>query len=82
MIQNKPEPLQEHKDNLMATDKYDISKSLKFSSKNIEKMSYLVQQKNFKNDSEAMRYCLDLVVALSKHNLLTEATAKLIENME
>ena len=63
-------------------DKYDISKTIKFSSKNLEKINYLVQKKNFKSDSEAIRYCIDLVVALSKKDLLTEATAKLIEDME
>jgi len=66
----------------MANDKYDISKTLKFSNRNISKMDYLVKEKHFKNDSEALRYCLDLVVALSKKGLLTEATAKLIEDME
>ena len=65
----------------MANDKYDISKTLKFSNKNIEKMNYLVNEKHFKSDSEALRYCLDLVVALSKKGLLTEATAKLIEDI-
>jgi len=64
------------------SDKYDISKSFKISNKNLEKLNYLVQAKNFKNDSEAMRFCVDLVVALSKKDLLTEATAKLIEDME
>jgi len=63
-------------------EKYDVSKSLKFSNKHISKMDYLVQDKNFKSDSEAVRYCIDLVVALSKKNLLTEATAKLIEGLE
>lgn len=63
-------------------DKYDISKTLKLSNKNIEKIAYLVEQKHFKSDSEAMRFCIDLVVALSKKNLLTEATAKLFEDLD
>ena len=62
-------------------DKYDISKSFKLSNRNIEKLNYLVDTKHFKSDSEAFRFCLDLVVALSKKELLTEATAKLIEDM-
>lgn len=63
-------------------DKYDISKTLKLSNRNIEKIAYLVDHKHFKSDSEAMRFCIDLVVALAKKNLLTEATAKLFEDME
>ena len=63
-------------------EKYDISKTFKLSSKNIEKLSYLVNEKNFKNDSEAVRFCVDFVVNLSKKDLLTETVAKLIENME
>lgn len=63
-------------------DKYDISKSFKLSSKNLENLDYLVQKKNFKNDSEANRFCINLVTALSKKDLLTEATAKLIEDMD
>lgn len=64
------------------SDKYDISKTVKLSNKNIEKINYLVDKKHFKSDAEALRYCIDLVVALSRKNLLTEATAKLIEDME
>jgi len=67
---------------VIMAEKYDVSKSLKFSNKHILKMDYLVRDKNFKSDSEAVRYCIDLVVALSKKNLLTEATAKLIEGLE
>ena len=63
-------------------DKYDISKTLKLSNRNIEKIAYLVDEKHFKSDSEAMRFCIDIVTALSKKNLLTEATAKLFEDME
>lgn len=63
-------------------DKYDISKTLKLSNRNIEKIAYLVDEKHFKSDSEAMRFCIDIVTALSKRNLLTEATAKLFEEME
>jgi Arc/MetJ-type ribon-helix-helix transcriptional regulator len=65
----------------MGSEKYDISKSLKFSNKNIQKIEYLVSEKHFKSDGEAVRYCIDLVVALSKKNLLTEATAKLFEEI-
>jgi Arc/MetJ-type ribon-helix-helix transcriptional regulator len=63
-------------------DKYDISKTLKLSNKNIEKIAFLVNEKHFKSDSEAMRFCVDIVYALSRKNLLTEATAKLFEDME
>jgi len=63
-------------------DKYDISKSFKLSNRNLEKLNYLVSKKNFKSDSEAVRFCVDLVVALSKKELLTEATAKLIEDID
>ena len=63
------------------SEKYDVSKTFKLSNKNLEKLNYLVKEKNFKNDSDAMRYCVDLVVALSKKHLLTEATAKLIEDL-
>lgn len=63
-------------------DKYDISKTLKLSNRNIEKIAYLVDEKHFKSDSEAMRFCIDIVAALSKRNLLTEATAKLFEEMD
>ena len=82
MIQNKSTRLQEYKDKTLATDKYDISKTLKFSNKNITNLDYLVQNKHFKNDSEATRYCINFVAQLSKANLLTEAGAKLIEEME
>lgn len=63
------------------SDKYDTSKTLKLSNRNIEKIAYLVNEKNFKNDSEAVRYCVDIVTALSRKNLLTEACAKLFEDM-
>ena len=63
-------------------DKYDISKTLKLSNRNIEKIAYLVSEKHFKSDSEAMRFCIDIVAALSKRNLLTEATAKLFEEID
>ncbi len=64
------------------SDKYDVSKSFKMSNKNLEKLNYLVQKKNFKNDSEANRFCIDVITALSKKDLLTEAMAKLFEDME
>ena len=63
-------------------DKYDISKTLKLSNKNLEKIAYLVKERHFKSESEAMRFCIDFVVALERKNLLTEATAKLFEDME
>ena len=63
-------------------DKYDISKSFKLSSRNIEKVSYLVEEKNFKTDSEAVRFCVDLVVNLSKKGLLTKAVHELIEDID
>lgn len=63
-------------------DKYDISKTLKLSNRNIEKIAYLVNERHFKSDSEAMRFCIDIVTALAKKNLLTEATAKLFEEMD
>lgn len=62
-------------------DKYDNSKSFKLSNRNIEKINYLVNDKHFKSDSEAVRFCIDLVVALSRKNLLTESTAKLFEDI-
>ena len=62
------------------SDKYDISKSIKLSNKNIENIDYLVKEKHFKTDSEATRYCINLVTALAKRNLLIEATAKLVED--
>ena len=66
----------------MATDKYDLSKTLKLSNKNITKLDYLVKDKHFKTDSEALRYCIDFVYALSKNDLLIEAGAKLFEDMD
>ena len=82
IIQNNPTPSQPHKDKTMAQDKYDLSKTLKLSSKNISKLDYLVREKHFKTDSEALRYCIDFVYALSKNNMLIEAGAKLLEDIE
>jgi len=65
----------------MSECKYDVSKTVKLSNKNIQKIDYLVKEKNFKTDSEAHRFCLDFVYALSKNDLLTEAAAKLFEDM-
>ena len=63
-------------------DKYDISKSFKLSGRNIEKINYLVTDKNFKSDSDAVRFCLDLVVNLSKKGLLTKTVHELIEDID
>ena len=63
-------------------DKYDISKSFKLSSRNIKKIDYLVEEKSFKSDSDAVRFCLDLVVNLSKKGLLTKAVHELIEDID
>lgn len=62
-------------------EKYDLSKTFKFSDKNLAKLSELSNEKHFKSDSETVRFCIDLVSALSKKNLLVEATAKLIEDI-
>ncbi len=64
------------------SDKYNNSKTLKFSNKNINKLDFIVKKKKFKNDSEANRYCIDVVYALIKENLEAQATAKIFEDME
>ena len=66
----------------MSSEGPDIQKTIKLSNRNQDKLNYLIQEKHFKGDGEAIRYCLDLIVQLSKRQLLTEATAKLIEDME
>jgi Arc/MetJ-type ribon-helix-helix transcriptional regulator len=60
-------------------DKYDISKSFKIGNGHIEKINALTKERNFKSDSEAMRYSIDFVHNLHKLGLLDRAIAMILE---
>lgn len=63
----------------MTTPKYDISKSFKLSNENITNVIFLQKVKGFKNDSEAVRFCIDYVTSLVKSGQDMVAIAKLLE---
>lgn len=65
----------------MKTQKYDISKSFKLSNENIESIIFLQRKKGFKNDSEVVRFSLNLATALIKENLETQTLSSLLENL-
>jgi len=63
-------------------EKYDNSKTLKFSNNDIKIIQELSDKHNFKSDSDLVRHCINFVNALDKKNLYIETTAKLIEGLE
>lgn len=65
----------------MATQKYDVAKTFKFSDRDLEKLSEITDEKHFKSDGEANRFCINLVYALSQKNLLAESVSRIIEDM-
>ncbi len=65
----------------MVTHKYDIPKTFKFSERGLEKLQLITDERHFRSDCEANRFCVDFVYALLQKNLLTEAASKLIEDM-
>ena len=48
----------------MVTPKYDISKAFKLSNQNIANIVKIQNRKGFRNDSEVIRFCLDMVSVL------------------
>lgn len=43
----------------MVIQKYDIAKTFKLSAQNIVSLSEIEQEKGFKSDSEAIRFCIN-----------------------
>ena len=66
----------------MSVDKYNISKSFKFSDKNIKKLEVLTDKNGFSSDSKTMRFAIDILFALDKRNLLVEALHSIAEEDE
>lgn len=64
----------------MVTPKYDISKAFKLSNQNIANIVKIQNRKGFRNDSEVIRFCLDMVSVLIDKELETQVIAKLLEN--
>ena len=64
----------------MVTPKYDISKAFKLSNQNIANIVKIQNRKGFSNDSEVIRFCLDMVSVLIDKELETQVIAKLLEN--
>ena len=60
--------------------KYDISKAFKLSNQNIANIVKIQNRKGFRNDSEVIRFCLDMVSVLIDKELETQVIAKLLEN--
>lgn len=63
-------------------DKYDISKSFKLSDRNLQKLAKITDDKKFKNDSEAVRFCINTIYALKEKDLLVEALGRLVEDID
>lgn len=65
----------------MVTPKYDINKTFKLSNQNISNIVKIQNKKGFRNDSEVVRFALDIVAVLIDRNLETQMLAKLVENV-
>lgn len=65
----------------MVTPKYDINKTFKLSNQNITNILKIQDKKGFRNDSEVVRFALDIVAVLIDRNLETQMLAKLVENV-
>ena len=64
----------------MVTPKYDICKAFKLSNQNIANIVKIQNRKGFRNYSEVIRFCLDMVSVLIDKELETQVIAKLLES--
>ena len=61
------------------SEKYDISKTYKLGESHLRKVAEIADKKNFKTDSEVVRFAINLLYSLYKKDLLTETVSKVLE---
>ncbi|MDL0090017.1 hypothetical protein [Campylobacter gastrosuis] len=65
----------------MVIQKYDISKTFKLSAQNIVSLSEIEQEKGFKSDSEAIRFCINFTKVAIKEGLDLVTISTLLEKL-